>query len=195
MHKIKNYLLVSLMALSLFTPAAEAKLALKPRVPRQSVIVGELAGIAPDKNQLNIKSSSNWFDYTILIDQDTVFIGRDGAVTTIDDFGFGDRVDARGIMDKSYTLHAKVVRDLTAWKIPVKQTTMTILNISADANILVATDGKQDWHIKIQPQTVLMDEDRAAMTIDDLAVGNTIYIAGVSDQRAGIIFASVIQLK
>lgn len=166
----------------------------KPTV-KQTVIRGELSGIAPDKSEFNVKSSNKRFDYTILLDADTDFFGRDGAETDIDDFGFGDTVEVRGHLEKAYTIRAAQVKDLTPWRVPIKQTTMTITDLSFSDGELVANDGEKDWHIKIQSQTTLMNIDRSAITINDLAVGDTIYVAGVWDQHTGVIFGSVVQKK
>lgn len=174
-------------------PTASA--AVKPKPKPQTVIRGELSGIAPDETEFNIKSSNKRFDYTILLDTETQFIGKDGAATDIDDFGFGDTVEVRGHLEKAYTIRAAQVKDLTPWRVPLKQTTMTIIDLSLSDGELVANDGEKDWRIKIQSQTTLMNIDRSAITINDLSVGDTIYVAGVWDQRAGVIFGSVVQKK
>ncbi len=166
-----------------------------PRPKPQTVIRGELTGIAPDKTEFAVKFGTKRFDYTILLDQDTVFLDKNGATTVIDNFGFGDTVEVRGHLEKAYTIRAAQVKDLTPWRVPLKQTTMTITDLSLSDSELVANDGTKEWHIKIQPQTTLMNIDRTAITINDLEVGDVIYVAGVWDQRAGVIFGSVVQKK
>lgn len=167
----------------------------KPKPKPQTVIRGELAGIAPDKTEFNVKSGTKRFDYTILLDQNTVFLDKNGAPTIIDNFGFGDTVEVRGHLEKAYTIRAAQVKDLTSWKIPIKQTTMTITDLSLSDNEVIANDGTKEWHIKIQSQTTLMNIDRTTIMINDLSLGDTIYVAGVWDQRAGVIFGSVVQKK
>ena len=167
----------------------------KPKAKPQTVIRGELTGIAPDKTEFNVKYGTKRFDYTILLDQDTVFLDKNGSPNIIDNFGFGDTVEVRGSLEKAYTIRASQVKDLTSWKIPVKQTTMTITDLSLSDNEVIANDGTKEWHIKIQPQTTLMNIDRTAITINDLSVGDVLYVAGVWDQHAGVIFGSVVQKK
>ena len=169
--------------------------AAKPKSKPQTVIRGELAGIAPDKTEFNVKSGTKRFDYTILLDQNTVFLDKNGSPSIIDNFGFGDTVEVRGHLEKTYTIRAAQVKDLTSWKIPVKQTTMTITDLSLSDYEVIANDGAKEWHIKIQPQTTLMNIDRTAIIINDLSVGDILYVAGGWDQHAGVIFGSVVQKK
>lgn len=176
-------------------PVIKKSVVKKPAPPRLNIIRGELSGTAPDKTELNVKSSNKRYDYTVLLDENTVYVGKDKATTTIEDFGFGDVVEVGGKIEKPYTIRAKTVRDLSAWKVPVKVNTLTVKELSLSDGEIVAMAGPKEWRVKVEPQTVLMNSDRTTITINDINVNDTIYVAGVWDQRVGVILATVVQKK
>lgn len=162
-----------------------------PKIGREINIRGEITGVNYDQKEFRVTTKDR--SYLVVATNKTKVVGRFVGQLPLRSLRMGDQVAVNGRLRDENTIEAKLIRDMSNWKVGLKKRVGVIREISPSSFVFVLAHGKNEkevTRVKLSPNTKILlivvkgkKRELTPIKLEDLRVGDKVQVTGVFNKK------------